>query len=471
MYHEARNRFFFRYLSLAAVAGFAGSQGCMHAKSVTINSVPDGAHLVFTRIDAQGELPFTPDSGSLDTPATVHVAFPDTNTHYRVVAHHVLCMPSAPLDILDDPQATYTLRLTAYKKYVTAFGYAPVKTNDVWQLKPSQTQTVATISDTEPTPVYIEPPVKVTENTNPTVDFPGFTVSPAADLMVYEQVQPNTAAPGNYMSNLYKLPLATGESPTLLTQGDKHQRYPAFDFSGDKIYVDSDDNLRTDAPLAFDVAGNEASVDILEHDSNTLECEFSAGHDCLAFSSYGEYGADSIIQVCALDGTGPTPRANGIEPQVSPDGNRILYTGKPENGTKYRLWTVNTRGPKGLRKVGPIDDADCFDPRWSPDGKLIAFCSSKRSLDGSEPAGDIDNERDPRYQDQDSQHSFIWVVGADGKHAIRLTRNESFDSHPVWDRNGKSIYFRSNRGGVWNIWKLNLTNAAFTELAVTPPGQ
>jgi dipeptidyl aminopeptidase/acylaminoacyl peptidase len=471
MFDRIRNRCALRLMSFAAATALAASGGCMHNKTVTLNSSPQGAHLVFTKIDAQGESPFTPDPPVSDTPAEVHVEFKDAATHYRVVAHHVLCIPSAPLDILDDPQTTYTLRLTQYKKYVTALGYAPVRNGDVWQLKPAQSPTVATLDDKEPSPVYIEQPEKVTANTNPAIDFPGFTVSPAADLMVYEQVQLNTAAPGTYVSNLYKLPIATGESPTLLTQGDKHQHFPAFGFSGDKIYVDSDDDLRTDAPMAFDVNSNEASVDILEHDSNTLEYEFTAGRDCLAFTSYGEYGNEPVIQVCALDGTGPTPRATGVNPQISPDGNRILYSGKPENGSKFRLWTVNTRGPKGLRTLGPIDDEDCFNPHWSPDGKLVAFCSAKRSLDGSEPAGDIDNERDPRFQDPDSQHSFIWVIDADGKHAIRLTRNESFDSQPVWDRNGKTIYFRSNRGGVWNIWKLNLTNAAFTRLAVPAPGQ
>ncbi len=466
-----RLRIRFGSLVVPAVFGFVSSQGCVHNKTVTINAVPDGAHLVFTKIDAQGEVPFTPEPPASDTPATVRVDFKDVNTHYRVVAHHVLCSPSAPVDILDDPQAVYTLRLNQFKKYVASLGYMPVRNGDVWQLKPAQQQTVATLTEAEPSPVYIDAPAKLTANTSPDVDFPGLTVSPAADFMVYEQVQLNKTAAGTYVSNLYKLPLASGESPTLLTQGDKHQHYPTFDFSGDRIFANSDDNLRTDSPLAFEIAGNEASVDMLEHDSNTLEYAFSAGRDCLAFTSYGQNATEPLIQVCGLDGTGPTPRATGISPQISPDGNRILYVGKSENGGKYRLWTVNTRGPKGLRKLGPIDDADCFDPRWSPDGKLVVFCSAKRSLDGSEPPADVDNERDPRYQDADNEHSFIWIVGADGKHAIRLTRNESFDSRPVWDRNGKTIYFRSNRGGAWNLWKFDLTAAAFTHLAVPVPGQ
>ncbi len=458
------SRSIFNSLAVAA-ASCTFFIGCAPMKTVTINSVPSDAHLVFTKITPQGESPY--EASAADTPAVISLDF-SNDTHYRVVAHHVLCMPSAPAEIHSDPQTQYTLRLMQYKKYVDAIGYAPVKTGEIWQLKLSTSQTVATLNDAEPSPVYITPPVKITDNTSPDVDFPGFSVSPAADLLVYEQLQRTSGT--NFISNLYKLPLTNGESPTLLTQGNRHQRFPTFDYSGDRVLADSDDDLRTDAPMEFDVANNEASVDMLEHDSNTLEYEFCGGKDSLAFVSYGENATEPVIQVCSLDGTGPTPRGKGISPQISPDGNRILYIGKSENGGKMRLWTVNTRGPKGLRKLGPIDDVDCFDPRWSPDGKLVAFCSAKRSLDGKEPPADVDNERDPRYQDSDDQHSFLWIVGADGKHPIRITRNESFDSHPVWDRNGKTIYFRSNRGGAWNIWQLTLTTAAFTALGVVPPG-
>jgi Tol biopolymer transport system component len=55
--------------------------------------------------------------------------------------------------------------------------------------------------------------------------------------------------------------------------------------------------------------------------------------------------------------------------------------------------------------------------------------------------------------------------------ALRLTRNESFDSNPVFHRNGKTIYFRSNRAGTWNIWKMELTDTTFTELGMPAPAQ
>ena len=37
---------------------------------------------------------------------------------------------------------------------------------------------------------------------------------------------------------------------------------------------------------------------------------------------------------------------------------------------------------------------------------------------------------------------------------FQVTFNGSHDDHPVWDLRGNFIFFRSNRGGEWAIWRL-----------------
>ena len=47
----------------------------------------------------------------------------------------------------------------------------------------------------------------------------------------------------------------------------------------------------------------------------------------------------------------------------------------------------------------------------------------------------------------------IWIMRADGSQKTQLTTNGSDDVGPCWDRAGKFIYFLSNRGDAWNIWR------------------
>jgi Tol biopolymer transport system component len=43
---------------------------------------------------------------------------------------------------------------------------------------------------------------------------------------------------------------------------------------------------------------------------------------------------------------------------------------------------------------------------------------------------------------------------AEGKKRTQLTMNKSYDDGPCWNRDGTWVYFRSNRGGAWNIRRL-----------------
>jgi dipeptidyl aminopeptidase/acylaminoacyl peptidase len=70
-------------------------------------------------------------------------------------------------------------------------------------------------------------------------------------------------------------------------------------------------------------------------------------------------------------------------------------------------------------------------PRWSPDGQTIAF---------------------DRYE---NGHSMIYTVAADGGKPRRLADDRFRDIRPSFSRDGKWIYFSSNRGGgTGDIWKV-----------------
>jgi Tol biopolymer transport system component len=69
-------------------------------------------------------------------------------------------------------------------------------------------------------------------------------------------------------------------------------------------------------------------------------------------------------------------------------------------------------------------------PRWSPDGRQIAFASN------------IEGQGD------------IYVVNTSGGKPRRLTLEPASDVRPSWSRDGRWIYFGSNRSGEDQVWKM-----------------
>ncbi|NNF34041.1 MAG: S9 family peptidase [Saprospiraceae bacterium] len=63
------------------------------------------------------------------------------------------------------------------------------------------------------------------------------------------------------------------------------------------------------------------------------------------------------------------------DPQISPDGNHIVYVRNAmdimNDGKKRRIWIVNTNN--GEHQKLSSDDVNEGSPRWSPDGKRIAY--------------------------------------------------------------------------------------------------
>ncbi len=69
-------------------------------------------------------------------------------------------------------------------------------------------------------------------------------------------------------------------------------------------------------------------------------------------------------------------------------------------------------------------------PRWSPDGRQIAFMAM------------IDGYRD------------IYLIPAEGGAPRRLTTEPSLEGRPSWSQDGRWIYFYSTRTGEQEIWKM-----------------
>ena len=76
---------------------------------------------------------------------------------------------------------------------------------------------------------------------------------------------------------------------------------------------------------------------------------------------------------------------NDSDPQWSPDSKRIAFvsnrTGKEyDENRNTDVWVINADGSGTLTKISDHDEAD-NQPRWSPDGKMIAFAGEVHDRD------------------------------------------------------------------------------------------
>lgn len=118
---------------------------------------------------------------------------------------------------------------------------------------------------------------------------------------------------------------------------------------------------------------------------------------------------------------------------LSPDRRMVTF----ERGRE--VWVADADGSRERQLTfhGSTDaERIVKSPKWSPDGTRVAF---------SVPVGD---------------HRDIYVVDADGSRSIRLTSEPSVEDNPTWSRDGRSIYFRSDRAGLSHIWKVPVAGGA-----------
>jgi Tol biopolymer transport system component/DNA-binding winged helix-turn-helix (wHTH) protein len=115
-------------------------------------------------------------------------------------------------------------------------------------------------------------------------------------------------------------------------------------------------------------------------------------------------------------------------PQFSPDGSKIVFT-SARSGNCCEIWVSRSDGSRATQ-VTHFDGPLAGTPRWSPDGREIAFdCDAGGSAD-------------------------IYVVAAEGGQPRRLTTDRSTESAPSWSRDGRWIYFASDRTRTWQVWKI-----------------
>jgi Tol biopolymer transport system component/DNA-binding winged helix-turn-helix (wHTH) protein len=181
--------------------------------------------------------------------------------------------------------------------------------------------------------------------------------------------------------------------------------------------------FRVDASGARRVRRIPAIGDLL------LEPTFRPRTGQLAYASWTSSTTILRLEITPGAGTSATPVAfnstrNDFQPRFSPDGRTVAFA-SDRLGARA-IWLSRPDG-SGLRQLVPLGEH----PAWSPDGQWMAYTS------GTEVGRQTD----------------VFVIPALGGQPRLLTLDPGDDRQPAWSPDGQWIYFVSSRGGGAHVWR------------------
>jgi Tol biopolymer transport system component len=133
-------------------------------------------------------------------------------------------------------------------------------------------------------------------------------------------------------------------------------------------------------------------------------------------------------------------------PSFSPDGRSVVFSALADGFTDLFRYELESGT---LRRLTQDAFAD-LQPSWSPDGREIAFVTDRFST-----AIETLNPGNYRLASLDAETAEVkpWPSFDDAKNI-----------NPQWAADGKSVYFLSDRGGITNIYRLEVASGSLFQL-------
>ncbi len=134
-----------------------------------------------------------------------------------------------------------------------------------------------------------------------------------------------------------------------------------------------------------------------------------------------------------------------VFPAYAPDATAIAFVKNRGGSTNLGIMDTSTRE---VRYLTQFDDGTLvYTPRWSPDGKRIAFSIFRP-----------DGSRD------------IAVIPAEGGDWTCVVASSGTDRDPCWTPDGAGLVFASDREGIFDLYHLDLTDGAVHRITRVPGG-
>ncbi|MBE6380880.1 MAG: PEGA domain-containing protein [Lentisphaerae bacterium] len=241
-----------------------------------------------------------------------------------------------------------------------------------------------------------------------------------------------------YRANIWQLNTSIAGAPRkAVTQGDYFDIHPNPSIDGNTLYFSTTRNGRLGIwNLKLNGKGGLRTVTMGNTADYSPALKPNTEHIYYAAVLPGSTAAAYIWNKPSNGGM-PEQLTEGASPQWSPDGKKLLYIKGDTKKNKARIWICDADGGNQTQLSVGSGDFNDIDARWSVDGKKIIFSSNRSLLKGK-------NNYD------------IYIMDAEGGNLTQLTTNGSHDDKPVFGPDGQTVFFRSNRGLVWDIWTMKI---------------
>ncbi len=406
-----------------------------HSKLVRILSTPPGAEIKIDGTQA------TRDAAGISTARLVFPPVDDKGNLRTYAASATKTASDAqwlPLQFTirwDEGKTDYPIALKEIKtRPLPLLRVRPVHDEQGWQLTVELINTIA-MKDVGEAPDQPKP-VKISELPKGTF-IDTLTVSPDGTLVLFTTLTGKTRA--DLRSSMAAVHADGSGGVTSFGDGKFVDLTPSFTPDGSQIVFVSNRGGKRLSVWQMSAMGEPAMNQLTNNDEHELWPSVDSDpRPRLFYEALIDTRPDPRLFMAQLGANSRTDltRAGGVQPRVSPKADSILYTSVNEKTAKRRIYRVPDRGGVPTPLTGDTD-ADEFDAVWSRDGNRIAYVSDRG----------VDEEGRNNYD--------LWVIDVDHPdRPERVTTNGSWDDSPAWDPDGHTLYFRSNRGAEWGIWKI-----------------
>jgi dipeptidyl aminopeptidase/acylaminoacyl peptidase len=168
--------------------------------------------------------------------------------------------------------------------------------------------------------------------------------------------------------------------------------------------------------------------------------------------------------------------SSSSNPQWSPDGKSLAFVSTRGEGAKAQVWLLSMSGGEPRRVTNLKNGVSVY--HWSPTGDRLVAVSRSGPSDNHKSPSDVRHYTHIRYNFNDTgwyddKRAHLWIVDVNSGTANQITDGEDWDdSDPQWSPDGKTIAFVSDRTGRayedsrnTDVWTIPAAGGSLTKIS------